>query len=99
MARVPKNNPPTEKSETPRAARAPRRARRSGNPKPTPAEVAAEAASIYPDTFETPPSPDEIAAEAYAIYQSRGGDHGRHEDDWLEAERRLTDRRKASQRR
>ena len=96
MARVPKNNPPAEKSDAPRA---PRRVRRGSNTKPTSADIAAEAASIYPDTFETPPSPDEIAAEAYAIYQSRGGDHGRHEDDWLEAERRLTDRRKTSQRR
>lgn len=95
MARVPKPNPPAPKQDTPRA---PRRARRAANPKPTSAEVAAEAASIYPDTFETPPSPDEIAAEAYAIYQSRGGNHGRHEDDWLEAERRLNDRRMSQQR-
>ena len=92
MARVPKNTPPPP-DDVPRA---PRRARRLSNPKPTPAEIAAEAASIYPDTFETPPSPDEIAAEAYAIYQSRGGQHGRHEDDWLEAERRVAERRKAS---
>ena len=94
VARVPKKNPPAGQSEAPR----PRRDRRGGS-KPSSGEIAAEAASIYPDTFETPPSPDEIAAEAYAIYQSRGGDHGRHEDDWLEAERRLTERRKAQQRR
>jgi hypothetical protein len=94
VARVPKNNPLEPKID---AARAPRRTRRASD-KPTPAEVAAEAASIYPDTFDTPPSPDEIAAEAYAIYQSRGGEHGRHEDDWHEAKRRLTDRRKASAR-
>jgi hypothetical protein len=96
VARVPKKNPPAGQSEAPRA---PRRDRRGGGSKASSAEIAAEAASIYPDTFETPPSPDEIAAEAYAIYQSRGGDHGRHEDDWHEAERRLTDRRKAQQRR
>ncbi|HUE85306.1 MAG TPA: DUF2934 domain-containing protein [Vicinamibacterales bacterium] len=94
MARVPKNNTPGGKGDAPRAPR-----RRGNNPKPTSGEIAAEAVSIYPDTFETPPSPDEIAAEAYAIYQSRGGDHGRHEDDWHEAERRLTARRKTSQRR
>lgn len=92
MARVTKNTPPAQ----PDAPRAPRRARRASTAKPTSAEIAAEAASIYPDTFETPPSADEIAAEAYAIYQSRGGEHGRHEDDWLEAERRLAERRKAS---
>jgi len=95
VARVTKNTP----SPRPDAPRAPRRARRASNTKPTSAEIAAEAASIYPDTFETPPSPDEIAAEAYVIYQSRGGEHGRHEDDWLEAERRLAERRKKSQQR
>jgi hypothetical protein len=56
--------------------------------------VAAEAVSIYPDTFETPPSAEEIAAEAYAIYLSRGGEHGRHEDDWFEAQRRLSEKRR-----
>ena len=71
-----------------------RRERRGGKAKPSPAEVAAEAASIYPDTFDTPPTPEEIAAEAYAIYQSRGGEHGRHEEDWFEAERRVTERRR-----
>ena len=96
MARVPKTNPPAPKQDAPRA---PRRPRRTANLKPSSAEIAAEAASIYPDTFDTPPSPAEIAAEAYAIYQARGGDHGRHEDDWHEAERRLTDRRKPPQRR
>jgi hypothetical protein len=95
VARVTKDTPPAQSAPAPNeAARAPRRARRVSNPKPTPAEIAAEAASIYPDTFDTPPSPAEIAAEAYAIYQSRGGEHGRHEDDWLEAERRLAERRK-----
>lgn len=77
----------------PEAARA-RRARRATSGKPTAAEVAAEAAAIYPDTFDTPPSPEEIAAEAYAIYQARGGTHGQHESDWYEAERRLTEKRK-----
>lgn len=76
------------------ASGAPRRERRSKTtPKPKTAEIAAEAASIYPDTFNTPPTPEEIAAEAYAIYQSRGGAHGGHENDWLEAERRLRERR------
>ena len=90
MAPVSNNKPPAGKGGAPR----PRRERRGASAKPTSAEIAAEAASIYPDTFDTPPSPDEIAAEAYAIYQSRGGEHGRHEDDWFEAERRLTERRK-----
>jgi hypothetical protein len=71
-----------------RAPRGGKRERRSSSV-PAPAEVAAEAAAIYPDTFDTPPSPAEIAAEAYAIYLARGGEDGRDRDDWLEAERRL----------
>jgi len=60
---------------------------------PSARSVAAEAAQIYPDTFDSPPSPDEIAAEAYAIYCERGYSDGRDMDDWLEAERRLSARR------
>ena len=59
---------------------------------PTNAEIAAEAAAIYPDTNAGRPSPEEIAEEAYAIYQSRGGHHGRDLDDWIEAERRLKEK-------
>lgn len=91
MAPVSNNNPQPGQSDK---RQSPRRERRAAKSQPSPAEVAAEAASIYPDTFDTPPSPDEIAEEAYAIYQARGGEHGRHEDDWLEAERRLTERRR-----
>ena len=61
---------------------------------PTSREIAAESAQIYPDTFDTPPSPDEIAAEAYCIYCERGQSDGRDVDDWLEAERRISERRK-----
>ena len=59
---------------------------------PTNAEIAAEAAAIYPDTNAGLPTPEQIAEEAYAIYQSRGGHHGRDLDDWIEAERRLKER-------
>ncbi len=62
---------------------------------PSNREIAQEAAAIYPDTFDTPPSPDEIAAEAYSIYCERGCAEGRDMDDWLEAERRLSERRKS----
>ena len=37
------------------------------------------------------PSPEEIAREAYLIYLANGAQHGRHDDDWYEAERRLSD--------
>jgi hypothetical protein len=68
--------------------------RRPAHKEPSAAAIAAEAAAIYPDTFDTPPTAEEIAAEAYAIYEARGGEHGRDQDDWLEAERRLQERRK-----
>jgi hypothetical protein len=35
------------------------------------------------------PSVDEIRQRAYERYQERGGNHGQHFDDWLEAEREL----------
>jgi hypothetical protein len=60
---------------------------------PTDAEVAAEAAAMYPDTNAGPPSADDIAREAYAIYLHRGGHPGQDVDDWLEAERRLRERK------
>ena len=86
------NNPESDAGDTRRNAR---RDRRPAHTEPRDSEVMAEAAAIYPDTFATPPSPDEIAAEAYAIYLARGGEHGRHDEDWLEAERRLNERRAA----
>jgi len=39
------------------------------------------------------PTDQEIAAEAYAIYIAGGRRDGFHLDDWLEAERRLRERR------
>jgi hypothetical protein len=45
--------------------------------------------AISPVTFDRPPTHEEIAAEAYAIFEARGRADGGHEDDWLEAERRL----------
>jgi hypothetical protein len=76
-----------------RETRRSKRERRGAVGGPAPAEVAAEAAAIYPDTFDTPPTANEIAAEAYKIYLARGGTHGQDQDDWLEAERRLSARR------
>ena len=39
------------------------------------------------------PTNQEIAEAAYQRYLSRGADHGRDFDDWLEAERELRSRR------
>ena len=95
MAPVSNNSSRAGQNGTPRSGR---REKRGASARPSPAEIAAEAAAIYPDTFDTPPSPEEIAAEAYAIYQARGGEHGRHDEDWFEAERRLVERRRQPQR-
>ncbi len=35
------------------------------------------------------PSHDDIARRAYEIYLERGGEHGRDEDDWRQAEEEL----------
>jgi len=36
-------------------------------------------------------SDSEIARRAYALYEERGGEHGHDVDDWLQAERELTE--------
>jgi hypothetical protein len=33
---------------------------------------------------------EQIAARAYEIYLARGGEHGRDQDDWYQAERELS---------
>jgi hypothetical protein len=33
---------------------------------------------------------EDVARRAYELFLSRGGQHGRDMDDWLEAERQLT---------
>jgi hypothetical protein len=35
------------------------------------------------------PTPEQIAARAYEIFLERGGEHGRHDEDWLRAEQEL----------
>jgi Protein of unknown function (DUF2934) len=61
---------------------------------PTEAEVVEEAVEIYPAAAAGGPTAAEIADEAYRIYLGRGSEHGQDLDDWLEAERRLSPRRK-----
>jgi hypothetical protein len=61
---------------------------------PDNAAIAEESAAIYPDTNEGRPTPDEIAVEAYHLYMGRGGSDGQDMDDWLEAERRLSEERR-----
>jgi DUF2934 family protein len=35
------------------------------------------------------PSQEQIAKRAYQIFQARGGEHGRHDEDWKQAEQEL----------
>ena len=91
MATVSDNN---AKSKTPATTPATTASdRRPAHTEPSVEAIAAEAAAIYPDTIAGGPTAEEIAAEAYAIYEARGAGHGRDQDDWLEAERRLQERR------
>lgn len=39
------------------------------------------------------PSVDDIRRRAYERYLERGGNHGQHFDDWLEAERELKNKK------
>ena len=39
------------------------------------------------------PTMDDIRRRAYERYQERGGNHGGHFDDWLEAEKELRKRK------
>jgi DUF2934 family protein len=76
------------------ADRSTRRDRRAAHPEPSEDKVMAEASIIYPDASDAPPTPDEIAAEAYQIYLARGREHGYDQEDWFEAERRVSERRR-----
>jgi hypothetical protein len=40
------------------------------------------------------PSEEDIRMRAYQKFLERGGEHGRHLDDWVEAERELKEGRR-----
>jgi hypothetical protein len=67
----------------------PKRARASAedaSPPAPPQERAAEQAPVGPPADVTE---DDIRRRAYDRYLARGGNHGLHFDDWLEAEKEL----------
>ena len=51
--------------------------------------TAAEQAPVGP----TEVSDEDIRRRAYERYQQRGGNHGRHFDDWVEAEKELRNKK------
>jgi hypothetical protein len=52
----------------------------------TPTETPEQAREV-----QGPPDPQQISQRAYELFQQRGGSDGQDWDDWLEAERQLTD--------
>jgi hypothetical protein len=66
---------------------------------PSPAAAAGESVpkkagrTTKPKAAGPEPSYEEIARVAYEIHLERGGEHGFHVEDWLEAETRLRSRR------
>jgi hypothetical protein len=71
-----------------------RRGRRSGAP--SGADVTTREPMVPDTSPSTEISSDEVSAEAYRIFLERGGEHGRHDEDWYEAERRCAERRRSS---
>ena len=58
-------------------------------PKPKRARETTPRATARDTTSNAGPSLDDIRRRAYERYLERGGNHGRHFDDWLEAEKEL----------
>jgi hypothetical protein len=48
---------------------------------------------VSPDMSNDGPSYEEIARAAYALYEARGGEEGRADEDWFNAEQQLRDER------
>jgi hypothetical protein len=86
MAKRPTTKPQATESDAPAQPKA-KRTR-------TPAAAATDQATDRP-TEQAPmgppaePSDEDIRRRAYDRYLARGGNHGLHFDDWLEAEREL----------
>jgi len=59
-------------------------------------QAKARSVKAAPKAAEAPqvPTTDEIAIRAYEIYRARGGSPGTEVDDWLQAERELTQQEK-----
>jgi hypothetical protein len=64
----------------------PKRVRRAA---PAESSAPSDPESTADDRSSTEPTVDDIRQRAYQRYLERGGNHGRHFDDWLEAEKEL----------
>lgn len=66
-------------------------ARSRSNSSATDANATIPAVSVTIDSPRRRPTEEEIAMRAYHIYLERGGTEGNPTDDWLQAERELTE--------
>ena len=53
-------------------------------------EPAERAPQSVGDTTAAQYDRERVASRAYELYLARGGEHGRDQDDWLQAERELS---------
>jgi Protein of unknown function (DUF2934) len=72
---------PRSKATDPAAPAQPKPKRARSGPPPSESTAA--------DTPAAEPTVDDIRRRAYQRYLERGGNHGQHFDDWLEAEKEL----------
>ena len=79
----------------PAAPKPPRARSSSRSTTSTSVREAAEAADMgdAPEQTEGAPSEDDIRTRAYHRFLERGGGHGQHFDDWIQAERELRDKK------
>jgi hypothetical protein len=85
-ARTKANDPGAPAAPKPKRTRT--RAAVEQEPAGPPAALVDAPAEVVADP-PAEPSPDDIRRRAYQRYLQRGGKHGQHFDDWLEAEREL----------
>lgn len=62
---------------------------KSPSPSNSPGRRPAAAAETTPTRTAIAPSHEQIAARAYEIFVARGGQDGRDQDDWYQAESEL----------
>ena len=67
----------------------PSAASKNANTEPSEVKAAPAAPSKTKSKVPAAPSFEAIAQRAYEIFQARGGEHGRHDEDWKQAEREL----------
>ena len=82
----------TEKPASPPAKAAAKKAPAKAVAKKIPAKSAAKptpAKKTPAHSAAAPPTHEEIAVAAYLRWKNRGHHHGRHHDDWHEAEQEL----------